>query len=88
MPVTRRPCVRWNVRTAATVCGPTIASIGPQIEALRAQSDLEARVLWIDGSARNPAAAQAAASAPASARRKRMTQDYAFDAGFLPRMGR
>jgi hypothetical protein len=30
IPVTRNPCTRWNLRTAATVFGPMIASIGPR----------------------------------------------------------
>ena len=30
IPVTGSPCARWNARTAATVFGPMIASIGPR----------------------------------------------------------
>src|SRR5487761_557663 len=70
-PVTFSPCVRWNARIPATVRGPTIASMGPSYSPCARRATCSPACCGFSALA-VMGAARPAASAPASASRKRM----------------
>src|SRR5437660_11700343 len=79
-PVTRSPCVCWNARMAATVRGPTTASMGPSYRPCARRATCSPACCGFSALA-VVGAARPAASAPATASRKRMDALLLLESG-------